>query len=204
MSAPISLNENVMVLATVLLFFLLAFVWPSLRVWRQTGHSPYVLPSSDDAYGFVTRCMKVLLLGLLGYTAFQAYWPSALADLGPFQHGMAPVVRVFAWACLAVALAWTVLAQFQMGHSWRIGIDQKVRTPLVTSGLFAWSRNPIFLAMRVCLAALALLQPNAVTLALLLMGDVVMQFQVRLEEAFLRAQHGDAYATYCARVRRWL
>ncbi len=91
-----------------------------------------------------------------------------------------------------------------MGQSWRIGIDNEVRTPLVTSGLFAWSRNPIFLAMRVCLAALVLLQPNVITLALLLMGDLVMQFQVRLEEAFLREQHGAAYTDYCARVRRWL
>ena len=95
-------------------------------------------------------------------------------------------------------------AQFQMGQSWRIGIDNEVKTPLVTSGLFAWSRNPIFLAMRVCLAALALLQPNAITLSLLLMGDLVMQFQVRLEEAFLQEQHGDAYAVYRRRVRRWL
>lgn len=199
-----SINENVVVLVTFLLFFLLAFVWPSLRVWRQTGRSAYVLPSSDDAYGFVTRCMKVLMVGLLAYTAFQAFWPRAAADLDVFQLGMPPFLRILAWACLAVALAWTLCAQFQMGQSWRIGIDKQVKTPLVTSGLFAWSRNPIFLAMRVCLAALALLQPNVITLALLLMGDLVMQFQVRLEEAFLREQHGAAYDAYRARVRRWL
>ena len=199
-----SINENVMVLATFLLFFLLAFVWPSLRVWRQTGRSPYVLPSSDDAYGFVTLCMKVLMVGLLAYTAFQASWPTVAADIGLIQNGTAPTLRVLAWGCLGSALAWTVCAQFQMGQSWRIGIDKEVKTPLVTSGLFAWSRNPIFLAMRVCLAALALLQPNTITVALLLTGDVVMQFQVRLEEAFLRQQHGAAYADYCARVRRWL
>lgn len=199
-----SVNENVMVLATFLLFFILAFVWPSLRVWRQTGRSPYVLPSSDDAYGFVTLCMKLLMVGLLGYTAFQAFWPSGAADLSLFRNGTAPFVRTLAWTSLAAALVWTLWAQFQMGQSWRIGIDKEVKTPLVTSGLFAWSRNPIFLAMRVCLAGLTLLQPNAITLALLLIGDIVMQFQVRLEEAFLREQHGAAYAEYCARVRRWL
>ena len=199
-----SINENVLVLATFLLFFLLAFVWPSLRVWRQTGRGAYVLPSSDDAYGFVTRCMKVLMVGLLAYTAFQAVWPRAAADIGLFPVEMTPFLSILAWSCLAVALAWTLCAQFQMGRSWRIGIDKQVKTPLVTSGLFAWSRNPIFLSMRVCLAALALLQPNVITLALLLMGDLVMQFQVRLEEAFLREQHGAAYAHYCTRVRRWL
>jgi protein-S-isoprenylcysteine O-methyltransferase Ste14 len=199
-----SINENVMVLATFLLFFLLAFIWPSLRVWRQTGHSPYVLPSSDDAYGFVTRCMKMLMVGLLAYTVSQAFWPRAVNDIGLFQDATMLPLRILAWAGLAGALAWTLCAQFQMGQSWRIGIDKEVRTPLVTSGLFAWSRNPIFLAMRVCLAALTLLQPNAITLTLLLTGDLVMQFQVRLEEAFLREQHSATYADYCARVRRWL
>lgn len=195
-------NENVVILGTFLLFFLLAFVWPSVRVWRETGRSPYVLPSSDDAYGFVTRCMKLLMVGLLGYTVIQARWTDAIADLSLWPDF--PVPRLVAWGCLAAALLWTLCAQFQMGQSWRIGIDKEIRTPLVTSGLFAWSRNPIFLAMRVSLAALALLQPNPFTLGLLVAGDLVMQFQVRLEEAFLREQHGAAYAAYCGQVRRWL
>lgn len=199
-----SYNENMLLLATYCLFMLLAFVWPSLRVWRQTGRSPYVLPSTDDAFGYVTRCMKVLIAGLLAYTATQAIWPGLVPRIALFDAALSPALRILAWALLAVALAWTMCAQFQMGQSWRIGIDNEVKTPLVTSGLFAWSRNPIFLAMRVCLAALALLQPNAITLSLLLMGDLVMQFQVRLEEAFLQEQHGDAYAVYRRRVRRWL
>ncbi len=199
-----SYNENVLLLATYCLFMVLAFVWPSLRVWRQTGRSPYVLPSTDDAYGFVTRCMKVLVTVLLAYTVSQAIWPGFVPDIALFDATLVPALRVLSWALLAAAIAWTICAQFQMGQSWRIGIDKEVKTPLVTSGLFACSRNPIFLAMRVCLAALALLQPNVITLSLLLMGDLVMQFQVRLEESFLQEQHGDAYAAYCRRVRRWL
>jgi protein-S-isoprenylcysteine O-methyltransferase Ste14 len=197
-----SMNENAMLLGTFLLFFLLAFIWPSVRVWRQTGRSPYVLPSSDDAYGFVTRCMKLLMAALLAYTVAQVCLPDEVANFSWFQDF--PLRRLVAWGLLAAALVWTLWAQFQMGQSWRIGIDTDVKTPLVTSGLFAWSRNPIFLAMRICLAALAVLQPNAITLVLFVAGDLVMQFQVRLEEAFLREQHGATYANYCARVRRWL
>lgn len=109
------INENVVVLVTFLLFFLLAFVWPSLRVWRQAGRSAYVLPSSDDAYGFVTRCMKVLMVGLLAYTAFQAFWLRAAAELDLFQVGMPPFLRILAWACLAVALAWTYARNSKWG-----------------------------------------------------------------------------------------
>ena len=91
-----------------------------------------------------------------------------------------------------------------MGRSWRIGIDTGHTTALVTAGLFALSRNPIFLAMRVCLFSLLLIRPNAVTLALWLVGDIIMQVQVRLEEAFLLAQHGPSYRAYSAGTRRWI
>jgi len=199
-----NVNENTMLLGTFVVYFLLAFIWPTVRVWRHTGRSPYVLPSSDDAYGFVTRSMKLIMVTLLGYIVFQAIWPRVVLDCVLFQADTGLPRRTVAWIGFGLALLWTLCAQCQMGQSWRIGIDKKLATPLVTSGLFSWSRNPIFLALRVCLAALTLLQPNAITLVLLLTGEVVMQFQVRLEEAFLRGQHGAAYTAYCARVRRWL
>src|SRR5918912_840600 len=43
---------------------------------------------------------------------------------------------------LLVSLAWTVVAQAQMGESWRVGIDEEHRTPLRREGVFGLSRNP--------------------------------------------------------------
>jgi protein-S-isoprenylcysteine O-methyltransferase Ste14 len=98
---------------------------------------------------------------------------------------------------------WTVLAQAQMGESWRTGIDQKHRTNLVQSGVFSLSRNPIFFGMMVTLLGLFLVIPNALTLLALVMGVVLIQIQVRLEEQFLANSHGDEYTEYKYRVRRW-
>ena len=77
-------------------------------------------------------------------------------------------------------------------------------TELVARGLFARSRNPIFLGMRVSLLGFFFLLPNAVTLLTLVLGEVLVQLQVRLEEDFLTKAQGDAYRAYCRRVRRWL
>jgi protein-S-isoprenylcysteine O-methyltransferase Ste14 len=74
----------------------------------------------------------------------------------------------------------------------------------VQGGLFAISRNPIFLAMRVTLLGLFLVLPSAATLSLLVAGEILMQVQVRLEEKHLASLHGAEYAAYCQRVRRWL
>ena len=47
--------------------------------------------------------------------------------------------------------------------------------------------------------------PNAVTLAILTAGEIVIQVkvQVRLEEQYLLDIHGASYQNYCSRVPRW-
>ncbi len=197
-------DDTVFLLLAFTLYFCLAFILPTVRVWRQTGKNPYFLPMSDDAYGFVSRCMKMLIGALFVYFSVQLWLSQSAAYTGAFPQSAVGGMRVAGWVLLAVVIFWTLIAQYQMGKSWRIGIDTSAKTELITRGLFAWSRNPIFLAMRVCLLALLMIQPNAVTLVFFLVGDLVMQFQVRLEEAFLSEQHGMDYANYCRAVRRWL
>jgi protein-S-isoprenylcysteine O-methyltransferase Ste14 len=46
--------------------------------------------------------------------------------------------------------------------------------------------------------------PNAVTFATLVLGEALMQIQVRLEEEYLRRTHGDEYKKYYQQTRRWL
>ena len=114
------------------------------------------------------------------------------------------VERLTGIVLLLLSLVWTVIAQGQMGESWRIGIDQSHRTNLVQSGVFSLSRNPIFLGMMLTLFGLFLVIPNALTLLTLGLGVVLIQIQVRLEEEFLARTHGDEYILYRIRVRRWI
>lgn len=187
-----------------LVYFLVAFVWRSVHVWRTTGVNPLVLTYDDSAYGYVGRGMRAVLLTWLALAVAAATVPPLLAWLGPLPALTRPVVGVLGWALLLGSLGWIAAAQVAMGASWRIGIDRTVRTALVRTGPFAHSRNPIFLGMRVNLLGLFLVLPNAVTLGTLIAGELLMQVQVRLEEQHLQAQHGDAYADYRRQVRRWL
>lgn len=78
-------------------------------------------------------------------------------------------------------------------------------TRLVERGVFAVSRNPMYVGFVVILigAALAL---NALMALLgpLLLAVWLHRFQIQPEERFLRRQFGAAFDDYCRRVPRWL
>lgn len=112
------------------------------------------------------------------------------------------IVKYFGLGLLASSLIWTMMAQGHMKNSWRIGIDTETKTELVTTGLFRFSRNPIFLGMIISLIGLFLTTPNALTGLFLILGYVLIAIQIRLEEEFLAKEHGQAYINYQKKVRR--
>jgi protein-S-isoprenylcysteine O-methyltransferase Ste14 len=111
-------------------------------------------------------------------------------------------------AGLVVALAGfaaTLAGQTGMGASWRIGVDRAERTDLVTTGVFAHVRNPIFTAMVTAQAGAVLLVPTWISATALVALIAAVQLQVRTaEEPHLLAAHGDAYAAYAARTGRFV
>lgn len=105
--------------------------------------------------------------------------------------------------CLGIAL--TVAAQLAMGDAWRIGVDHDERTALVTDGPFSLARNPIYAAMIPAFAGTALLAPDVITLAGAVLLAVAFELHTRLvEEPHLLELHGQRYASYAARVGRFL
>ncbi|MCX5275308.1 methyltransferase family protein [Streptomyces virginiae] len=142
------------------------------------------------------------VLALLGGAAAPI---AALAGMHPLP-GTDPVA--LRWLGLAIAGAGvvaTLVAQSAMGASWRVGVDTAERTDLVTSGLFAHMRNPVFTAMAVTAAGLMLMVPNAVAVLALVALVAALQLQVRIiEEPYLTSVHGAAYTDYTARAGRFL
>jgi protein-S-isoprenylcysteine O-methyltransferase Ste14 len=108
-------------------------------------------------------------------------------------------------ALYALGLTGIVVAQEEMGASWRIGQAADERTELVMSGPFEFVRNPIFVSLAAVQTGLALLVPSVVALAGVVLQLLSIQIQVRLvEEPHLRRVHGRVYAAYAGRVGRFL
>jgi protein-S-isoprenylcysteine O-methyltransferase Ste14 len=105
---------------------------------------------------------------------------------------------------LVLGFALLLVAQIQMGASWRIGVDAAERTALVSEGVFRQVRNPIFSGMLVGLFGVAWLVPHWLSAAGLLGVFAGIELQVRrIEEPHLLRAHGDAYRAYARRVGRF-
>jgi len=187
-----------------IVFVLLAFVWRSLVVYFRTGINPFVLPSGDDTYGFVGRAFRAVVAATAVMNVVLVASTRAPRLLGAWPELQLRELALAGWILLGIALVLVCIAQAQMGNAWRIGIDRARATPLVSHGLFRLSRNPIYLAMRLMMLGQFCIVPAAASLTLLVAADLLMQVQVRLEEQHLAGLHGERYAAYRARVRRWL
>jgi protein-S-isoprenylcysteine O-methyltransferase Ste14 len=105
-----------------------------------------------------------------------------LGVVAPVNVLQAPWIQLTGIVIAALGIFATVYAQLDMGDSWRIGVDPSQTTTLVRSGVFGWVRNPIFTAMITFGFGIALVTPNLVALAALLMLVATIELQVRIVE----------------------
>jgi len=180
------------------LFVAIAVGW---RLWfqcRLTGDAGLRLPRA----GFSER--SAALLFVLGF---------ALAPLGATRvllHGSgaepdAPLCLALGSLALASGFALTLTAQLAMGASWRIGVDRSERTALVTHGVFACMRNPIYTGILLVLTGMLLLVPSPLAAAALACTWLALQIQVRaVEEPHLARTHGDGYLAWARRAGRFV
>ena len=96
---------------------------------------------------------------------------------------------------MSASLVIILVAQNQMGQSWRIGVDYDHRTEFVQRGLFRYSHNPIFAGIMLSVIGYFLILPNAIILLIMMLDLALIQVQIRLEEQHLATEHplDDAY-----------
>ena len=78
-------------------------------------------------------------------------------------------------------------------------------TAIVQTGLYRFTRNPMYLGMVIQLLGLCVYLANPWTLvAVVVFVAYITRFQIIPEERFLRAKFGAPYVQYTQSVRRWL
>lgn len=106
---------------------------------------------------------------------------------------------------IAVASIFTIRALTQFFRTKNTLITIKPATSLQTNGIYAFTRNPMYLGLLTLYTGIAFLKGNWWTLALIPIVILIIQiFVIKKEEAYLERAFGNNYMLYKAKVRRWI
>ena len=189
-------------LAFLVIFGIVAVGVRAYVQYRRTG-SPGVsgisgAPGSAEWWGGVLFVLAWVLLPAAAVLASND-------SLEPIDALDANLVQGIGIALFWAGLAATLFAQYAMGDSWRIGVEESDRTQLVTGGVFGLVRNPIYSGMIPAFLGVVLMVPNPLAVGAFVLLVAGLEIQTRLvEEPHLLKVHGLAYAEYAARVGRFV
>ncbi len=196
--------ESLFVIALFLLYMLLWKV-KQIRQKRLTGIDPEVMKeSTSHVQQFMSSYTKVLTLYaaiviLVHATSFQLgslFTRYELLSSVPFD--------VLGFVIGLIGLSFCLYAQIKMGASWRVGIDEKVETELVTTGLYGFIRNPTYLGLFLLNLGVWLVWPTWTIFLLNVLFFLFLEIQVRCEEDYLSGVHGEQYNDYKKRTKRYV
>lgn len=113
-------------------------------------------------------------------------------------------VLMWTLSALGGAIAGLAVLQFLRAKTSLDPAHPEKSSKLVVSGVYNFSRNPMYLGLLLLLLAWGIYLGNAFnTLVAALFVAYMNRFQIFAEEKVLGEKYGSAYRSYCALVRRW-
>ncbi len=189
------------------LFVVYLMLWAIKRrtLMKQSGIDPQVMAKSKSSLQkfmsyftfvltiFITLMLVVKVFNLKFFSMFNelAYLDSVKFDAAGFLLGLA-------------GLSICLYAQLKMGRSWRVGIDEKKKTALITTGLYKFIRNPTYLGLFALNAGVWMIFPCWAVFLFAYSFYLFLEVQVRCEEDFLLKLHGKKYAEYMKHTKRYI
>jgi len=131
--------------------------------------------------------------------ALSRHWPLFYVIPEPWTLLGWPVMTAAAIAPIAA------FVQFQRARTTINPRTPETTTTLVTTGVYARTRNPMYLGLSILLLGWAIaLGALSAFLGPLVLVPLIERVQILPEEYALRTRFGKEYDDYCQRVNRWI
>jgi len=128
-----------------------------------------------------------------------------MQPLNFLPEALALLLRVMGGLVIVAAVVLVVLAERAFK---RAGTPVRPTEPtqeIVTSGVYAYTRNPMYLSMTIALIGASLVADSLWFLVVVPPAVfAVTKLAIEREKHYLSRKFGESYRTYKARVRRWL
>lgn len=175
-------------------------VWFLLRLQprRQARKTP-VRHSARDAREFILLGAALAGLGIVPCIYLATHFPR-FAD-----YRFIPALSYLGVAVDAACLWLFYRSHRDLGRNWSVSLDLRERHTLVTTGVYATIRHPMYAGFWLMALAQALLLPNWIAGPAGLVGFGILFFgRVGREEEMMIAAFGDEYRIYMRRTARIL
>lgn len=185
-----------------LCLFIALFFWGSAMAARAAGRSIWLFDKSKGHEKLAIIGFRLAFtLPILCLLLFQ--FAPEMAKYDPLMSYSSLFLGFTGQFIAATGVAISFAAQMAMGASWRVGVVEGETGPLVSEGLFAYSRNPTFLGHLILLIGVAIAVPSIVTLLAAILYGVLAKYQALQEEAVLLKTLGKEYSSYMRQTPRW-
>jgi protein-S-isoprenylcysteine O-methyltransferase Ste14 len=156
--------------------------------------------STNDHAGVWLPPPIMFVIPLVAAGVVQSVRPWSIADAGSIAVSIGALGLVAAAVTLGLA---SVVAFWNVKTT--ILPAGRPTISIVDRGPYRFTRNPMYLAMAVAYAGIAMLLNSVWALGMLpAVVAVVDRFVIPREERYLRAKFGETYVRYWSRVRRWI
>ncbi|HEY5884752.1 MAG TPA: isoprenylcysteine carboxylmethyltransferase family protein [Pyrinomonadaceae bacterium] len=187
--------------------FLLVISSRAVYMISSRGINPIVIGGGKKGLARVVELVSftglvVWIVELLSY-AFQADFHIFPAPLNQVLID-SPFSRTAGAILISIGLLFFIGAFVSFGDSWRVGFDVKTPGKLVTDGIFALSRNPIYLFLDLWFIGVFLINGRLIFLVFAVLTLVAIHWQILQEEAFLSKLYDEPYHHYLSQTGRYI
>lgn len=186
--------EMWMIIGAHQLIFQGMFVFKNMRLYRKTGKP--IRGRNIEA----TLAIAFFVVFIGAALALSVLKPP-IGNISRLNPVFATITGVV-FLCLNLVIS--LAALIHLRDSWRVGVLEDQQTDLVTTGIYAWTRNPYFVAYILMFAAYTVLLQNVILLGLSIVGCLFIHRMILTEETYLHEVHGDAYLKYKQSAPRYL
>jgi protein-S-isoprenylcysteine O-methyltransferase Ste14 len=191
---------------TCLFLFLALVVGRTISLHIREKTNPITLSLSKGFLGF----MELSLFVGVNLWAFAVIAYSLPLELRPFPWlfgipliGTVPA-KIAGMILIVGAFVLFISALRALGNSWRLGIQEGEQGDLITEGVYAFTRNPIYLFFDLYFVGTFLINGALFFLLFAALAAANLHYQILHEEKVLASAHGQAYQRYCARTPRYV
>ncbi len=187
---------------SMLLAFLTLFLGRTISLRAKHGVTVFALVSGKHG---LKRCIELSFFILLPLwmcaLCLRVFAPSLMEWDAPILVSLP--LQLLGTVLIAGGFMVFIWALISFGRSWRIGIDTNDSGSLVTTGAFAYSRNPVFIFIDLYFVGSALIDMTPLLIVFVIAVAAGMHYQILQEEGFLQAKFGVAYRSYKDKTGRY-